>query len=70
LVDGAYITYCSRRALRDILAEACRMAVESGQEYINADSILRAWNSMQGKTDALKKLEVREVPAQGVIPAP
>lgn len=70
LVDGAYITYCSRRALRDILAEACRMAVESGQEYINADSILHAWNSMQGKTNALKKLEVREVPAQGVIPAP
>lgn len=62
LVNGTYITYCSRRAIKDILAEACRMAVESGQEYINAESILHAWNSMQGKTDALKTLETREIP--------
>jgi hypothetical protein len=70
MVDGAYTTYCSRRAIKDILAEACRMAVESGQEYINADSILHAWNSMHSKTVALKNLEIREVPARESIPEP
>lgn len=69
LVNGAYITYCSRRALKDILAEACRMAVESGQEYINADSLIHAWNSMHSKTEALNNLEIREVPTHETFPA-
>jgi hypothetical protein len=41
------------------------MAVESGQEYINAESILYAWKSMQGVNKALKILETRSMPYPG-----
>jgi len=54
--------YCSRRAVADVLREACRMAVESGQEYINAESIRNARNSMQGINAALARLETRKMP--------
>ncbi|CAI8906047.1 TniB family NTP-binding protein [Pseudomonas brassicacearum] len=56
-VGKIQVVYRSRRAVVEILREACRMAVESGQEYINADSILEAWKSMQGAQEALEILE-------------
>lgn len=61
--NGKHVSYCSRRAVVDILREACRMAVESGQEYINADSILKAWDSMRNVNSALEILETRPVSA-------
>lgn len=60
--NGVQVEYRSRRAVVDILREACRMAVESGQEYINAESILNAWKSMQGVNKALEILETRPMP--------
>ncbi|RON51972.1 hypothetical protein BK665_18510 [Pseudomonas frederiksbergensis] len=68
MVNRVSISYCSRRAVVEILRESCRMAVESGQEYINADSILKAWNSMQGMDDALKHLAIRPTPQQDAAP--
>ncbi|VVP85750.1 hypothetical protein PS918_02759 [Pseudomonas fluorescens] len=59
------VVYRSRRAIADILREACRMVVESGQEYINAESILNAWGCMQGTNKALEILEVRPMPNPG-----
>lgn len=53
------VVYRSRRAVADIMREACRMEVESEQEYINAASILNAWMSMQGVNEALKILKAR-----------
>lgn len=60
--NGAQVEYCSLRAVVDVLREACRMAVESGQEYINAESILNAWDCMQGINKALEILEARPMP--------
>jgi hypothetical protein len=57
--NGVQVEYRSRRAVVEILREACRMEIESGQEYINADSILKAWSSMHGVNEALKRLETR-----------
>ncbi|MNJ64165.1 hypothetical protein D3C77_601080 [compost metagenome] len=53
------VEYCSRRAVVEILREACRMAIECGQEYINAESILNAWKRMQSVNEALNILATR-----------
>lgn len=62
-VNNVRVSYCSRRAVVEILREGCRMAVENGEEYINADSILKAWDSMKGINAALDRLEARAMPA-------
>lgn len=53
--------YCPRRSVAEILREACRLEIESGQEYINANSITNAWDKMRGKNQALARLEIRPV---------
>ena len=62
-VNKVQVSYCSRRAVAEILREACRMAAESGMEYINADSITRARDTMRGTNEALARLETRLEPA-------
>ncbi|WP_454562181.1 TniB family NTP-binding protein [Pseudomonas sp. AIG] len=69
VVNRTRVEYRSRRAVVEILREACRMEVESGQEYVNADSILKAWNAMQGVNEALDRLEIRPTMILNSAPA-
>ncbi|MBC3495708.1 TniB family NTP-binding protein [Pseudomonas sp. SWRI100] len=66
--NGAAVNYCSRRAVVEILREACRLEIESGQEYINEKSISKAWKKMQGVNEALARLETRPVPLPQTAP--
>lgn len=51
------ITYWPRRAIADHLREACRLEIERGREYINADSILEAQARMLNAGSAAELLE-------------
>ncbi|MFT2159820.1 TniB family NTP-binding protein [Pseudomonas putida] len=62
-VKEMVITYWPRRAVVDHLREACRLEIERGREYINANSILDAQARMLGleSADGLMERNLRIV---------